>query len=196
VGRGARRVVDPARTELLHGAIERHYADILVMAENLAWKKGLANTRGEVKVIGEEIVQEVVRRSLEGASTFDPARAAGAWLYGIALNVTREWIRTREQERKGTIVTTESHSVEDGRPGDAMLLEHVHDLASEQDRRVVELLDLVSPAERQILTLRYVDRLTGRDLAAALGISEGAARVRLNRALTSLRAEYRRAESL
>ena len=110
--------------------------------------------------------------------------------------MTREWSRARGQERKNTIVATEHDSAEDGRSYDAMPLERVHDLAGEQDHRVLELLDLVSPAERQILALRYVDRLKGRDLAASLGIGEGAARVRLGRALTSLRGEYRRAESL
>lgn len=184
----ARGVAD--RSGVLRDAIEKHAPDLEAMAQVLVWKLGLAKDREEGKALGEELLQEVVKRALERVSSFDPSRSAGAWLYGIALNVAREWARSRRRSERTVSLTP------DDSQGELVPLDRVHDLASEQNHRVLELLDLVSPAERQILSLRYVEQLDGRNLAAALGISDGAARVRLSRALGSLRAAFQRAESL
>jgi len=53
-----------------------------------------------------------------------------------------------------------------------------------------ELLGLVSEPDRQVLRLAIVEGLSGRELAAQLGITEGAARVRLHRAKQQLRRTY------
>jgi DNA-directed RNA polymerase specialized sigma24 family protein len=53
-----------------------------------------------------------------------------------------------------------------------------------------ELLSLVDDNDRRILTLAYVDQLNGIELAAALGVREGAAYVRVARAKEHLRKKY------
>ena len=50
-------------------------------------------------------------------------------------------------------------------------------------------------ALRQVLAYAVVQGLRGRELAAALGIAEGAARVRLSRAVGRLKQAYRRTEA-
>ena len=74
------------------------------------------------------------------------------------------------------------------------LLERVSDLATTDRQGLLELLDLVSAADRRVLTLRFVYRLRGRELAQELGISHGAARTRLSRALSRLATAYHRAD--
>ena len=53
-----------------------------------------------------------------------------------------------------------------------------------------ELLSLVKPSDQEVLRLAFVDGLRGKSLAAALGISEGAAWSRLSRAIARLRKAY------
>jgi RNA polymerase sigma-70 factor (ECF subfamily) len=62
-------------------------------------------------------------------------------------------------------------------------------LVREETRtRVRAALDRLSEADRQVLVMRYLERLPNRDIAASLGITEGAVRVRHLRALDRLRA--------
>ena len=60
----------------------------------------------------------------------------------------------------------------------------------DQEQPLKEMLALVKESDRQILTLAIVDGLSGVDLAAVLGIREGAAYVRLARAKEHLRKKY------
>jgi RNA polymerase sigma-70 factor (ECF subfamily) len=62
-------------------------------------------------------------------------------------------------------------------------------LVREETRaRVRAALDRLADGDRQVLVMRYLERLPNRDIAGALGISEGAVRVRHLRALDRLRA--------
>jgi len=60
--------------------------------------------------------------------------------------------------------------------------------ADSRAQALEEALTSLDPGEREILTLVYWDRLSGTELAAALDISEPAARKRLQRARASLTA--------
>lgn len=180
---------------LLHNAIERDYADLLTMAQNLTWRKGLANSRAQVMELGEEVFHEVVKRALSRPDGYDSAWPPRAWLYGITVNVIRERTKARRRERENTEPDIPLRSQYGDELGDTVL-ERVHDLATQRDQRLMELLDLVPSAERQILTYRYIDKLSGRELADALGVSEGAARVRLSRALDKLAKEFQSSEAV
>jgi RNA polymerase sigma factor (sigma-70 family) len=73
-------------------------------------------------------------------------------------------------------------------------IEMVRDTATQRFHQLQEILSLVGPADRQVLELRYVHELSFRELAAALGIAENAARVRHHRAVLRLTKEYFAAE--
>jgi RNA polymerase sigma-70 factor (ECF subfamily) len=53
--------------------------------------------------------------------------------------------------------------------------------------RVRSALDHLGPRDRDVLVMRYLEQLTNREIAAALGITEGAVKVRHLRALERLR---------
>lgn len=57
----------------------------------------------------------------------------------------------------------------------------------ERSDRVRAVLDRLPERDREILVLRYLEDLTTAEAAAALGVSEGTAKVRLLRALRRLR---------
>jgi RNA polymerase sigma-70 factor (ECF subfamily) len=61
-------------------------------------------------------------------------------------------------------------------------------IRDELRRRVQTALDRLAPRDREILVMRHLEEMSAADIAAILGISEGAVRVRLLRALARLRA--------
>jgi RNA polymerase sigma-70 factor (ECF subfamily) len=63
-----------------------------------------------------------------------------------------------------------------------------HLLREEQRRRVREALGRLGEHDREVLVLRYLEQLPVREVAAALGISEGAVKARHARALLRLQA--------
>jgi RNA polymerase sigma-70 factor, ECF subfamily len=95
----------------------------------------------------------------------------GAWLRTI---VRREAFRLHE--RTAAAVSLDEHGDIDDRTAAG----HLEMLPLQVDvRRAVRSL---TPQDRKLLALRYVDDLTQPDVAIALGIPEGTAKVRLHRA--------------
>ena len=183
------------RAAALSAAIEREFVALRRGVELLAWKLGLAGDRTAIAAVADEVLQEVVVRALSRPDAYDPGRSAHAWLLGIAVNVLRERRRQdwRERQRQPLPPTGTAESTE-LTPSEAVLAT-LHDLAAEEPYRLIELLELASPADRRVLTLAFVERLSGPALADALGVKEGAARVRLHRAVARLAVEYGRAET-
>jgi RNA polymerase sigma-70 factor (ECF subfamily) len=60
-------------------------------------------------------------------------------------------------------------------------------LRKEKRQRVRDLLDQLSAADREVLVLRFLERLSTSEAAEVLGIRAGAVRLRLMRALERLR---------
>jgi RNA polymerase sigma factor (sigma-70 family) len=163
----------------------------------LVWQYGRTTQRDEVAAIADDVLQEAFSRALDRAETFDPSRSGHAWLFGFAINVVREQRRSMQTEQAHII--QRAPDADTSTPGtmtpSEAALQRLHDAESAREYRVIELLDLVPPPQREVLRQRYVHNLRGRELAAALGgISEGAARVRVSRAKKSLAEAYAEAE--
>ncbi len=62
-----------------------------------------------------------------------------------------------------------------------------HLLRDEQARRLREVLDGLSPNDREVLVMFYLEELDFREIATALGISENASKVRHFRAMERVR---------
>ena len=66
--------------------------------------------------------------------------------------------------------------------------ERVRALRAERQGRVRAALALLAEADREVLLLRYLEQLPLREVAAVLGVSESAVKMRHFRALERLRA--------
>jgi RNA polymerase sigma factor (sigma-70 family) len=119
------------------------------------------------------------RRSFRGES-------AEAWLYGIARHQLSGWYRRAAVERKAlaTLGLEPPHltDVEYER------VEELAGLAGLRERVAALLAELPEPS-RDALRLRIVEEREYEHVAAALGISETAARARVSRALRGLAAQ-------
>jgi RNA polymerase sigma factor (sigma-70 family) len=104
------------------------------------------------------------------------------WLFAIARRCLANAARTnRRADRLGTRLA--ASFTEGALPDPSAVHEH-----RAENRRVRQALDELSPDDRELVTLVAWEGLAPADAAAVLGLSPGAARVRLHRARTRLRA--------
>lgn len=131
-----------------------------------------------------DLTAETFAEALQSRGRYDPERGeVAAWLYGIARNRLRRYARkgSADQRTLRRIGLSASAWSSDE-------LDRVDELIDLERLRghVVEGLSRLSPALRTAVELRVIEDLPYRQVAERLGCSEGAARVRVTRALTRL----------
>jgi RNA polymerase sigma factor (sigma-70 family) len=131
-----------------------------------------------------DLTAEIFLAVLDSAHTYRPRLGSEtAWLYGIARNVVSSERRrvAREAERDRRFSGRRLLEADD-----IVRIEDRLD-AESPGRRALAALERLPEGERAVLELIVVDQLTIPEAAAALGIRQVTARVRLHRARKSLR---------
>ena len=137
------------------------------------------------RAAAEDLVQDVFLAVWRNAGRFDPARGTvRAWLLQIAhyrlLNELRRQSRQPEivPDPDGFLLT----GLPAGGPGPA-------DATWRRDRRAIleSALDQVPPAQREALSLAFLEDLTHEQVAAELGLPLGTAKTRIRAGLQKLR---------
>lgn len=124
------------------------------------------------------------RRSSDWSALQQPARF-GAWLAGIALNISRRWLRTRASLGDGLSL----ESLLGGRQVFGPLEPDPAELAEERELtvRVRQAVDTLPTGQRAAVVLFYLAGLNQAETAVALGIPPGAVKARLHKARANLR---------
>jgi len=138
----------------------------------------------------EDLAQETLTEAWHHRDRLDDPDGLAPWLTAIARNVCLRWRRRHGREVKFDAVRQIQRPVGFACAGNEFADDV--DLEIELERR--ELADLLDramaslPAEtRTILIRRYVDDLRHGEIAARLGMSEGAVRVKLHRGKLAMR---------
>jgi RNA polymerase sigma-70 factor (ECF subfamily) len=163
---------EPILTALTRGERER-------AAELLVNDHGPAIGRTCMALLGsqseaEDVLQETLMAALDGLERFRGEGSLRAWLLSIARRRCAKRLETRARER----------DLQQGLPAPAA------DVSAERASmaaRARKLLAEIRPTEREALVLRFAGELSYRDVAAACGIDEAAARKRVSRGLQRLR---------
>lgn len=126
----------------------------------------------------EELVQETLIAAYDGLGTWRGEGSVKSWLFGIARRMSGRHteMKNRRQARLRLV-----HDTERGPGAEELSLERER---AEQARSALASL---KPSEREAVTLRYEAGLSFREVAAACGVDEAAARKRVSRALSRLR---------
>lgn len=128
----------------------------------------------------QDVVQEAYLRAFKGLKRFRGDAEFTSWMYRITANCANTHLSRTSKHRHDAI--DETNDVTDERPGPEARL------GSTDERQLLNrALQSLSPEMRAVVVLRDVYDLPHEAIAAELGISEGAAKVRLHRARRKLR---------
>lgn len=162
------------------------------------FRAGLSGRGQSLESAARELLQEVIVEALRHESRFQPTREPRAWLLGIAANLIKRrqresFLRDRREPLARDLHSGVEASMSDDELFDWMiaLTEQHTTEALMQDGEIDMLLASVSPDDAHVLRLAILNGLDGDMLSKTLGVSPGAARVRLHRALNRLRAAQR-----
>jgi RNA polymerase sigma-70 factor (ECF subfamily) len=129
-----------------------------------------------------DVVQEVYLRAYRGLRRFRGDAQFTTWLYRITANCAATHLGRRARHRHDQL--DEALPVADDRPDDDPQLRVD---AGDLQARLQAALDDLPPRLRAVVVLRDVYDLPHEAIAAELGITESAAKVRLHRARHKLR---------
>ncbi len=143
-----------------------------------------------------EMAQETFIRVYVARARFDASRKFRPWVLCIARNLCLNELKRKKavpmesleeyassaREETGEVL----QSPADGPDGLLMMAERYELLA--------EALASLDHESREIVTLRFFERMQARDIAEIVGSTEGAVRTRLHRILKSLRDVYQSAK--
>jgi RNA polymerase sigma-70 factor (ECF subfamily) len=159
--------------------------------------------KGEnIEAVAAEVFQDAVIETLVHADRFNPEMQPRAWFLAIAANILkRHRAKLAKRYRFEVLVgdlarKSELDNEQDvldrimayaaGTPGPEQVL-----VARESVR---EMLALVSAEDAHLLNLTLVQGWSTEMLAQMMGVTPGAARVRVHRAVTRLRVAWQKAE--
>jgi RNA polymerase sigma factor (sigma-70 family) len=173
--------------------ITDNVASLLGILRSYVQRMSLA--RGEeVPAVAVEVLQEVVIEALDHADRFNPTGQPMAWLLGIAINVIkRKKVELAKRSQREFSIGAISLAQQEPLSEDELFDQISAGTTAGPDQEIAAneqaelLLSLVSPEDQQILMLAFLQGFEREALAEKLGISPGAARVRLHRALKRLR---------
>jgi RNA polymerase sigma factor (sigma-70 family) len=128
----------------------------------------------------EDVTQEVFLQAYRGLRNLRQWESFGFWLYRIARNLCKKWVRTQSRR-------PDNEFIEDQDPKmlEVSLSESRHE--SQMSESLQEALDSLPDAYREVLILYYFGGMNSKEIARAIGTSPGAIRMRLNRGRVQLR---------
>lgn len=140
------------------------------------WVMRIVRDRG----IAEDLTVESFWRMYRAHARFDAKKSFGAWARRIATNLALDHLRKAKHEQA---------MVEE--PADEIAGRANPGVQRETRERIAAAFEGLAPKLRVVARLSLLEDVPNREIAEALGISEGAVRVRLHRATKILRQELK-----
>jgi RNA polymerase sigma-70 factor, ECF subfamily len=159
------------------------YEEIVKSYQQIAFRTAYVITGSAADA--EDAAQEGFVKAYRALGSFRTGADPRPWLLRIVANEARNRVRS-SQRRRGL----ELRLIEGFRPGDAAPSPEAAAVATEDRRRLLDLVNALGEEDRLVISSRYFLELSGEETAAALGIPEGTVKSRLSRALTRLRALF------
>ena len=156
------------------------YEEIVQRYQQVAFRTAYVVTGSAADA--EDATQEGFVKAYRALDRFRAGAQLRPWLLRIIANEARN--RARSSGRRQRL---ELRLIENFRPGDAAPSPEAVVVATDERRRLLELVNGLSDEDRLVIASRYFLELNGEETAAALGIPEGTVKSRLSRALGRLR---------
>ena len=136
-----------------------------------------------------DLTQEVFVRAYRALPRLQTPEAFSSWLYRIAVNLSRNWLRDRGRVRIESLELPgddgeEGNTREIADPtGDPSVLVQTQDLQERVQKAVAGL----SPDHRTVVTLHHLQGMPVEEIARVMGCSIGTVKSRLSRARDHLK---------
>lgn len=133
----------------------------------------------------EEVAQDVFIKAYKNLSNFRGESKFSTWLYTIVNNTGISFLRKKKMDiysLDNEVVMQKADSMDSGMRADTI------EVKSKQTM-VNKAISLLSPEDAAVITLFYKAEQSLEEMAQALGIETNAAKVRLHRARTRLKAK-------
>ena len=136
-----------------------------------------------------DLTQEVFVRAYRALPRLQTPEAFTSWLYRIAVNLSRNWLRDRGRVR----VESLEQPGEEGEEGNTREIADPNSdpavLAQTRDmqERVQKAIAGLSPDHRRVVTLHHLEGMPVEEIARIVGCSIGTVKSRLSRAREHLR---------
>jgi RNA polymerase sigma-70 factor, ECF subfamily len=127
----------------------------------------------------EEVVQDTFVRAFGSLDSFRGESSFRTWLLTIARNLVRD------RQRGRTRAKLQVEIQDDDLVSSSDALEGT--VAAETEQRLHAAVQTLSPMQRAIFTLRVTEGLSYKEIAIAVGSTEGAARVHYHNAMRVIR---------
>ena len=124
-----------------------------------------------------DLFQEIVYQVWKSFHSFEGKSEFSTWLYRIALNTAIIFLKS---EKRRSFIQNDDVSV-------YKIKEEDYNLEDEQKlKQMYEAIQKLNPIDKALI-FYYLEDFSGKEIATQMGISEGNARVKLNRAKEKLR---------
>ena len=136
----------------------------------------------------DDLVQETLLQAHQSAERFDTSRRLRPWLFTIAANKARDWLRSQRRRTEVSLDAEVGRDSDDSVSFAEIFEGHEalpEDLVSqaEQRQRVRRVIEQLPAALRQVLLLGYFQQLPYKDIAEIVGVPVGTVKSRLHTAL-------------
>ncbi|MGC9259705.1 MAG: RNA polymerase sigma factor [Phycisphaerae bacterium] len=137
--------------------------------------------------LAEDLFQETFIQVYRSAATFDPKRRFRPWLFTIAANKARDYLRANIRRNTQSLDNVAGHDGEEGTFVDLMesdtpsAPERLIDM--ENADAVRNIIGRMPRIYREVLLLSYYHRFAYKEIAGMLGIPLGTVKSRLHSAL-------------
>lgn len=132
----------------------------------------------------QDVVAETFAHALASTAKYDPSRGSlSAWVYGIAMHKLQDWRRGNYAAQEAARRFADRHV-----PVEDAATDRIEETVSQAalHRRLLRNLDALPPATRDAVALRVALDRPYDEVAARLGCTPVAARVRVSRGLALL----------
>lgn len=179
--------------------LQEHAASLKKILCAYVLRMGLA--RGEnVRLVADEAFQDAMLEVMAHGERFVSMAQPRSWFLAVAANILKRKRASFARRYRFEVLVSELVA-ETSQFSEADVLEQITvstapgpEQSFESREQVQEMLSLISPEDAEVLRLALLRELDTESIARELGVSNGAARVRLHRALKRLRKAWNERE--
>ena len=161
--------------------------DELVRVHQARIRRFVACSTGDSD-LAETITQDTLLRAFKGRENFRGDCSVSTWLTGIAINVTRDHLRSARYKfwKQVKTAAVDVHEMASLLPSEAVSPERSM-LAKERVEALYKALESLSYNQRTIFLMKFAEEMSVDEISGILGMAVNTVRTHLHRALKAVR---------